>query len=68
MLSLLKLKYFIDVVETGSFTKAGKKNHIAQTSVTQQIREIEKYFQCTLIDRSVLPVKPTSMGSEKPAS
>ncbi|WP_178198289.1 LysR family transcriptional regulator [Ligilactobacillus sp. Marseille-Q7487] len=62
MISLLKLKYFVDVIETGSFTKAGKKNHIAQTSVTQQVREIEKYFQCTLINRNVLPVRPTKIG------
>jgi DNA-binding transcriptional LysR family regulator len=30
---LEKLKYFIDLVQTGSFTKAGKKNFVSQASI-----------------------------------
>lgn len=59
---LEKLKYFIDLVQTGSFTKAGKKNFVSQTSITQQIRFLEKHFACQLIDRSTIPVKPTEAG------
>ena len=59
---LEKLKYFIDLVQTGSFTKAGKKNFVSQASITQQIRLLESHFACQLIDRSTIPVKPTEAG------
>lgn len=59
---LEKLKYFIDLVQTGSFTKAGKKNFVSQASITQQIRLLETHFACQLIDRSTIPVKPTEAG------
>ncbi|MDU5335035.1 LysR family transcriptional regulator [Enterococcus sp.] len=59
---LEKLKYFIDLVQTGSFTKAGKKNFVSQASITQQIRFLETHFACQLIDRSTIPVKPTEAG------
>lgn len=59
---LEKLKYFIDLVQTGSFTKAGKKNFVSQTSITQQIRFLETQFACQLIDRTTIPVKPTEAG------
>lgn len=62
MLTLLNLKYFCDVAETGSFTKAGKINHVAQTSITQQIKEIEKQLGTTLFDRKYKPVKLTNTG------
>ncbi|MGP5429170.1 LysR family transcriptional regulator [Enterococcus malodoratus] len=59
---LEKLKYFIDLVQTGSFTKAGKKNFVSQVSITQQIHFLEEYFGCQLVDRSTIPVKPTDAG------
>ena len=59
---LEKLKYFIDLVQTGSFTKAGKKNFVSQASITQQIRLLETHFACQLIDRTTIPVKPTEAG------
>lgn len=62
MLTLLNLKYFCDVAETGSFTHTGKINHVAQTSITQQIKEIEKQLGTTLFDRKYKPVKLTNTG------
>lgn len=62
MLTLLKLKYFVTVVMTGSFTEAGRINHVAQASISQQISEVEAYFGHTLIDRTTIPVKPTAAG------
>lgn len=61
-LNLNSLKYFVDVVKLGSFTAAGKKNLVAQTSISQQIQQLENYFDCLLIDRSQNPVKPTKEG------
>ncbi len=38
----LKYKYFLDVVELKSFTKAGARNYVTQTAVSQQIASLEK--------------------------
>ncbi len=62
MLTLLNLKYFCDVVETGSFTKAGQLNHVAQTSISQQIKKIEKKLGTTLLNRRYKPIKLTQSG------
>lgn len=43
--SLVKLQYFVDVVDEGTFSKAALKNRIAQTSISQQIKELEQYYQ-----------------------
>ncbi|MHC3378024.1 LysR family transcriptional regulator [Ligilactobacillus equi] len=61
-ISLIKLKYFCDVIDLGGFSKAAESNLIAQTSVSQQIKELEEYYQCKLIDRSSRPVKATDAG------
>ena len=62
MLSLLSLKYFCDLAETGSFTKTGKLNHVAQTSITQQIKQMEKELGTTLVNRCYKPVRLTVSG------
>lgn len=61
-MNLEKLTYLIDLVDSSSFTKAAAKNHIAQTSISQQIRSLEDYFGVKFIDRSVTPVAPTPAG------
>lgn len=61
-MNIEKLHYFIDLVNTSSFTKTGLVNHIAQTSVSQQIRSLENYFDVKLIDRTVTPIEPTEAG------
>lgn len=40
-MTLRQLEIFVTIVETGSFTKAADKFHIAQPSVSQQIRMLE---------------------------
>lgn len=62
-LSLIKLKYLVDVVELRSFTKAAQKNHVAQTSVSQQIKELETFYKLQLINRKTSPVTTTQAGA-----
>ncbi|NVY96024.1 LysR family transcriptional regulator [Lactobacillus sp. DCY120] len=61
-MNLEKLQYFVDLVQSGNFTKTGAKNHVAQTSISQQIRSLENYFELQLIDRTLTPVVPTAAG------
>lgn len=50
-MNFVRLQYFIDVAECQSFTKAARKNYIAQTAVSQQIQALEKEVGCRLFDR-----------------
>lgn len=49
-MSLWKYKYFVDVIDSKSFTKAGKKNFVSQTAISQQISSLEKSVGGKLID------------------
>jgi DNA-binding transcriptional LysR family regulator len=61
-MSLWKYKYFVDVVETKSFTKAGKKNFVSQTAISQQISALEKNIGGKLIERGNGEITVTELG------
>lgn len=61
-MSLWKYKYFIDVVECKSFTKAGKKNYVSQTAVSQQIADLEKKVGGKLLYRERGMICLTELG------
>ena len=61
-MSLWKYKYFVDVVDSKSFTKAGKKNFVSQTAVSQQISSLEKSIGGKLIERGNGEIVPTGLG------
>lgn len=61
-MNIEKLKYFIDLVNNGSFTKTAKLNYVSQTTISQQIASLEKMYEVTLIDRDQKPVVPTEAG------
>ncbi|MDD6795682.1 MAG: LysR family transcriptional regulator [Clostridiaceae bacterium] len=48
-----ELKTFITVVDCKNFTKAAKKLNLSQPSVSTHIKNLENYFDVTLINRSV---------------
>lgn len=50
-MGLWKYKYFVDVVDSKSFTKAGEINYVTQTAVSQQIASLEKSIGGKLIER-----------------
>ena len=62
LLQFTKLKYFKDVAELHSFTKAAKQNHVEQTSISQQIKELEQNYQVQLINRETTPISLTNAG------
>lgn len=61
-MSLWKYKYFVDVVDSKSFTKAGVKNYVTQTAISQQISSLEKSVGGTLIERGNGEINLTEMG------
>ena len=62
-MQLEALKTFCDLVETGSFTRAGELNFVSQSAVSQQVRGLERRFDRRLLERSgPAGVEPTDAG------
>lgn len=62
MSNIWKYKYFIDVIENKSFTKAGNINYVSQTAISQNISSLEKSMGGKLIDRRSGELRPTELG------
>lgn len=48
---LRQMKYFVSVVERGSFTEAAEQCYISQSAMSQQIQALEKDLGVTLLSR-----------------
>jgi len=57
-----QLRYFCAVARTGSFTRAAQHEHLAQPSLSQQIRKLEDELGTRLFDRLGRTVRLTRMG------
>ncbi len=57
-----QLKYFVAVVQTGSFTEAAERNYISQSAVSQQIKALEEEIGVTLLQRSKRSFNLTKAG------
>lgn len=51
MLDLNTLQIFVDLVESGSFSRAAEKNFISQSAVSQRLRAMEREHGQTLLER-----------------
>jgi len=59
---LNQLRSFVAVVEEGSITRAAARLHIAQQSLSQQMRTLETQLGAPLLARSSRGVTPTAVG------
>ena len=59
---LRALKYFVQVVETGSFTKAATLFSVPPSSLSRRIADLEKSLGATLLKRSTRVVTLTEIG------
>jgi DNA-binding transcriptional LysR family regulator len=62
MLDLMQLTSFCAVVDTQSFTKAGKKVHRTQSTISAQIAHLEEMYGGELLERLSDGVVPTQTG------
>lgn len=60
----VKIETFLTVSRERSFSKASAKLGISQPAVTQQIKFIEKYLACKVIERKKNGIKLTGEGEE----
>lgn len=61
-MELRHLRYFTAVAESGSFTAAGRKLHVSQSSISEQILDLEEEIGGILLDRSGRQVRLTPQG------
>ena len=61
-MELRHLRYFVAVAEELNFTRAAAKLHLAQPSLTRQIRNLEEELAVRLLDRSKSHVALTQEG------
>jgi LysR family nitrogen assimilation transcriptional regulator len=57
-----QLRYYVKIVEAGSFSRAAALIHIAQPALSLQIAELEDYLGVSLLQRSARGVRPTAAG------
>lgn len=61
-MELHQLRYFVAVIEEGTFTAAAEAVRISQSGVSTQIQKLERELGLGLIDRSSRRVVPTPAG------
>lgn len=57
-----QLRYFVKIVEAGSFSRAAAAIHVAQPALSQQLGELEDRLGVGLLLRSARGVRPTPAG------
>lgn len=63
MFQLYQLRYFLAVVETGSFTKAAERVYVTQPTLSAGIAKLEAGLETRLFDRTSRRVALTGAGS-----
>jgi DNA-binding transcriptional LysR family regulator len=61
-MELRQLEYVVAIAETGSFTRAGERCHIAQSALSHQIARLEAQLDCRLFVRGGRTVTLTAAG------
>lgn len=61
-MDLRHLQTFCTVIDTGGFTRAAERLFLAQSAVSQQIRQLEEALGTVLFERSPVGVRPTQSG------
>jgi DNA-binding transcriptional LysR family regulator len=61
-MDLRHLRYFVAVVDEGQFVRAAAGLHVAQSALSQQIRDLERELGTELLHRDRRGVRPTPAG------
>jgi DNA-binding transcriptional LysR family regulator len=61
-MDLRHLRYFVAIVEEGQFVRAAAELHVAQSALSQQIRDLERELGAELLHRDRRGVTPTAAG------
>src|SRR3982074_3593066 len=61
-MELQQLRYFVSVADTGKFTTAARDLHVAQPSVSKQVRKLEAELGAILLARRKDRIALTAAG------
>jgi LysR family hydrogen peroxide-inducible transcriptional activator len=61
-MTLTQLKYILAVERCHNFAQAARECFVTQPTLSMQIAKLEDYLQVIIFDRSVTPVRPTTLG------
>ena len=61
-MKLQQLKYFVAVLEEGSFSAGAERVNATQSGLSMQVRQLEDLYQVKLMNRSSTGVTPTEAG------
>lgn len=62
MIDLRQMRYFLAILEQGSFSSAAKTVNVAQPALSQHVRKMEQALGTTLLLRGAKGVVPTESG------
>ncbi len=62
-ITLKQLRAFVMIVKEGSFTRAAARLNLSQSTLTLQVRELEREVGLKLLHRTTRSVQPTSAGT-----
>lgn len=62
MLSTRQLRYFVEIVETGSFSAAAERLFVAQSALSRQIKDMERQLNTPLFERTARQPRLTAAG------
>lgn len=61
-IDLVLLRAFVAIVQTGSISSAARQLHMTQGAVSQQVKRLEGFFGCKLLERDPRGVQLTTRG------
>ena len=61
-MNIRHLRYFVDIVATGSLRKASEVLYVTQSALSRAVSELESELGCTLLERHQHGVRPTRQG------
>jgi DNA-binding transcriptional LysR family regulator len=62
MLTERQLEYVVAIAETGTFTAAAERCHVAQSALSHQVASLERHLRARLFERSSRSVQLTEAG------
>lgn len=61
-MQITHLPTFVNIVETGSISRAAKRLHYAQSSATAHVQALERLLGIQLLERTPAGMRPTLAG------
>lgn len=59
---LVLLRTFVSIVQTGSISGAARQLHLTQGGISQQVKRLESFFGCQLLERDTQGARLTDRG------